>query len=136
MLVGSGGVKALTAGAAKTFGTKIVAKAAAKMTVKSGAAALGAAGTGIALCAWTGPVAVACGAVGGVAAWLLADAVIVNLDEIVNRDEFEAGLHSLVDGHRTKIKQSLDRALASKSHEMDRETKEVVEDFRLRDLQF
>ena len=136
MLVGSGGVKALTAGAAKTFGTKIAAKAAAKMAVKSGAAALGAAGTGIALCAWAGPVAVACGAVGGVAAWLLADAVIVNLDEIVNRDEFEAGLHSLVDGHRTKIKQSLDRALASKSHEMDRETKEVVEDFRLRDLQF
>ena len=135
-LLGSGGVKALTAGVAKTLGSKIAAKAAAKMAVKSGAAALGAAGTGITLCAWTGPVAVACGAIGGIAAWFLADAVIVNLDEIINRDEFEAELRNSVDGHKATVKQLLERGLASKYEEMNRVTKEVIADFRLRDLQF
>ncbi|MCZ0943541.1 MAG: hypothetical protein OXJ53_10825 [Gammaproteobacteria bacterium] len=132
-LVSGGGVTALTAGVAKTLSTKVAAKAAAKVAFK-GSATLGAAGTGAALCAWTGPVAVACGMFGGLAAWLMADAAIVNLDEIINRSEFETELRSLVDGHRTIMKQRLKGALASKSEKMDRVKKEIVADFRLRDL--
>ena len=81
-IVGSGGLKALTASMATKLGTAIAAKATAKGAVKGGAALAGAGG-GAALCAWAGPFAAICGAGGGIVAWLLADGAIVNIAELL-----------------------------------------------------
>ncbi len=132
-LLGSGGLKALTAGVAKKLAAKIAAKAAAKAALKGGVSLAGAE-TGAIVCSWAGPIAVACGAIGAVTAWLLADAAIIHVDEIFNRDEFEAELRGLVDEHKASVKRSLEQELQSDAKDMDRMKEKVVADFRLRDL--
>ena len=74
----------------------------------------------------------ACGANGGVGAWLLADAAIVNLDEFFTRDEFEATLRDLVDQHKAGTKQRILQAFELKGPELD---KALAEDFRLSEIQ-
>ena len=130
IVVGSGGVKALTAGISAKLTAKIAAKAAAKGAVKGGSALAGAGGGG-ALCAWAGPFALGCAAVGGVGAWLLADAAIVNLDEFFNRDEFEATLRELVDRHRADVTLRVEHAFALRGPELQRV---IAEDFSLNEL--
>ena len=130
VVFGSGGLKALTAGIAAKLTAKITAKAAAKGGLKVGGILAGVGGGG-ALCAWGGPLALACGAIGGIGTWLLADAAIVNLDEFFNRDEFEATLRDLVDQHKADMKQRVLQAFALKGPELD---KVIAEDFRLSDL--
>ena len=127
---GSGGLKALTAGIAAKLAAKVTAKAVAKGALKGGAVLAGAGGGG-ALCVWGGPLALACGAIGGIGAWFLADAAIVNLDEFFTRDEFEATLRDLVDQHKTDTKQRVLQTLALKGPELD---KAIAEDFRLSDI--
>lgn len=128
-IVGSGGLKALTAGMATKLGATIAAKAAAKGALK-GSSVLAGAGGGAAICSWGGPLAVACGVGGGIAAWLLADAAIVNLDELINRDEFEAHLRELIDTDKAEKKKHIEEALREKAQQLD----VIAEDYRLRDL--
>ena len=130
VILGSSGVKALTAGLAAKLTAKVTAKAAAKGALKGGSLLAGAGG-GAALCAWGGPLALACGAIGGIGAWVLADAAIVNLDQFFNRDEFEATLRDLVDQHKADIKQRVIQALAFKGQELD---KVITEDFSLSEI--
>lgn len=73
----------------------------------------------------------ACGAIGGIGTWLLADAAIVNLDEFFNRDEFEGTLRDLVDQHKAETKQRILQAYALKGQEFDNS---IAEDFRLSDI--
>jgi hypothetical protein len=119
---GSGALKVATVAMAKKLSVKIAGKAAAK-GVGKGAAAIGGAGTGAALCAPTGPVAVLCGAVGGVVAWFATDALVVNIDEYFNRDEFEQELRALIDADKADKKRQLEAALEQKARK--------VEDFTL-----
>ena len=128
-IVGSGGLKALTAGMATKLGTAIAAKATAKGAVKAGAALAGAGG-GAALCAWAGPFAAICGVGGGIFAWLLADGAIVNIAELFNRDEFEDDLRKLVNEHKAEMKRRFEQALRERFLLLD----EAAEPFRLRDL--
>lgn len=128
-IVGSGGLKALTAGMAAKLGSAIAAKAAAKGAVK-GSAVLAGAGGGAALCAWAGPFAVICGAGGGAVAWLLADGAIVNLAELFYREEFEDNLRALVDEHKAEMKRRIEQELRERFLLLD----EAAEPFRLRDL--
>ena len=132
-IVGSGGLKALTAGMATKLGATIAAKAAAKSTLKGGSLLAGAGG-GAALCSWGGPLAIACGVGGGIAAWLLADAAIVNLDEFFNRSEFEADLRALIDQDKAEKKELVEEALREKAQQLDEDAEEIAEDFRLKDL--
>lgn len=129
-LVGSGGLKALTAGIGAKLAAKVSAKAAAKGALKGGSVLAGVGGGG-ALCAWGGPLALACGAIGGIGAWFLADAAIVNIDEFFTRDEFEATLRDLVDQHKAGTKQRILQAFELKGQELD---KAIAEDFRLREI--
>jgi len=127
--VGSGALQATIAVIAKKVAAKIIAKAAAKGIAKGGGVLAGAGG-GALLCSWTGPGAAVCGVVGGVTAWLITDAVIVNLDEYFNRDEFEAELRQLIDEDLAEKKRLLMVALETKANELDA----TMPDFTLRDL--
>jgi len=88
------------------FAASLLGKLAAKSAVK-GSGVLAGAGTGAALCSPTGPGAVACGAVGGLIAWLVVDKVAIELDEALNRDEFEADIHSAIDAQQAVLKEQL-----------------------------
>ncbi len=79
-------------------------KLAARRSMGTGSAmALGAA-AGSSL----GPAGILVGAgIGGAAAWLASDVLIVKLDEYLNRQEFEAELRAIVDAHKLEIKSAL-----------------------------
>ena len=133
VILGSGGLKALTASMATKLGTAIAAKATAKGAVKSaakGSAALAGAGGGAALCAWAGPFSAICAAGGGISAWLLADGAIVNIAELFNRDEFEDDLSRLVDEHKAEMKVRIEQAMRERFLLLD----EAAEPFHLGDL--
>lgn len=109
--VGGGAVGAALA---KTVGTKAVAKLAAKTAGKTalksaGAGGSASAGAGIGLLC--GPAAWICaplGAIGGAAiGWLAVDKVVVEADELLNRDEFEAEISALLDAERQRVKAEL-----------------------------
>ena len=127
--VGSGALKALTLAIAKKIGAKIAAKAALKGAAK-GTGVLAGAGAGALACSWSGPGAAACGAVGGAAAWLAADHVIIKLDEYFNRDEFEDELRLLISQDRAQRREQIQAALQQKAQQLD---EEVSKAFTLRE---
>lgn len=90
--------------ASKSFlaASGLLTKLAAKSAMKSGGA-LGAAATGMVICSPTGPGALLCGVVAGVAAWVAVDAAIINLDEMLNREAFEADMHHVLKEQREKM---------------------------------
>ena len=92
----------------KTFhlAASLLGKLAAKSAVKGGGVMAGA-GTGAALCSPTGPGALVCGAVGGLIAWLLVDKAAIELDEALNRDEFEADIHAAIDAQQSALEAQL-----------------------------
>jgi len=115
---GRGALKASTAAISKKIAARVAAKAAAKGVAKGGGILVGAGG-GALVCSWSGPGAALCGVVGGVAAWLVTDAVVINLDEYFNRDEFEAELHQMIDEDRAEKKLLLEATLQEKASKMD-----------------
>jgi len=128
-MAGRGALKVSTAVISKKIAARVAAKAAAKGIAKGGGILVGA-GSGALLCSWSGPGAVLCGVVGGVGAWLVTDAVVINLDEYFNRDEFEADLRQLIDEDRKEKKSLLEKALKELSRTMVTTTK----NFTLREL--
>lgn len=124
-VLGAGGIKVVTKTIAKKLAAKITIKAAAK-TAGKGAGAMTGATVGAAACAWTGPGAFVCGVVGGVVAWFATDAVIVNIDEFFNRDEFEAELRALIDADREEKRQLIEGALDRKALALDEAAKNIV----------
>ncbi len=113
---GTAGIGLTTTGAvlAKIMGQKLAVKVAAKTAVKTSVKEVGilsGAGSGAAVCAVGGPLAmVACGLVGGIVAWVTVDKLIVEIDEHYNRKEFEQELRSMVDQQKQEIKQGLIKA--------------------------
>jgi hypothetical protein len=100
-------------GAASALAAKLGLKSAAKAGGTLGATGTGAA-TGAALCAGTvagAPLSPACaligGAVTGVTAWLLVDKAVIEADEYLNREEFEAGLREALAEQRSAVHQEL-----------------------------
>lgn len=128
-IVGSGSLKVISASIAAKLAAKITTKLVASGLVKGGTILTGAGG-GALLCSWSGPGAVLCGVVGGAAAWLFTDAVVVQLDEYFNRDEFESDLHDLLDEDRSRMRSILLASLEKKAAEID----EQMDDFILGDL--
>ena len=83
-------LKKLIGKAAVKLETKIAAKVAAKLGSKLGGkivSSLLGIGEGIAACSPLGPLAFACGAIGGALGWVATDAVITKLDEFLTRDD-------------------------------------------------
>jgi hypothetical protein len=77
--------RAFATRAAARSGAALAARGAAKGAARAGAAA--GAGTGAALCAPTGPGALACALAGGVVSWVATDWALLKIDEYANRDE-------------------------------------------------
>jgi len=121
--VSTGALKIVTAAIAKKIAVKVAAKAATKGIAKGGGILAGAGG-GALLCSWSGPGAALCGAVGGVAAWLLTDAAVVNLDKYFNRDAFEAELRKMVDDDRAAKKRLLEDLITQKNRDIEKYTAE------------
>jgi uncharacterized protein YaaW (UPF0174 family) len=121
-VAGSGTLRIVATAMATKLAATIVAKVAAKGIVKGGGALAGAGG-GALFCSWSGPGAAACAVVGGVGAWLLTDAVIVNIDEYFNRDEFEGELRAILDDDPAAKTQLFEEALKKKALEMDKAAK-------------
>ena len=75
---------------------KVAAKSAAKPLGMGGAAAAGAAAGSLG-----GPPGAAVGgAIGAVVGWFSMDYAIIKVDELVNRDRFEADLHLMIDAEK------------------------------------
>ena len=129
-IVGSGSLKVVSATIAKKLAAKVAAKASAKGLAKGGGVLTGAGG-GALLCSWSGPGAAVCGIVGGAAAWFLTDAVVINIDEYFNREEFEAELRSILDEDRAEKRDLLHATLEDKATAMDTAVEDI---FRIRDL--
>lgn len=99
--------------ASKAIAKKVAAKAAAKGALKVGGIAAGA-GSGAAAGSVLGPVGTVIGGiVGATVAWVATDAVIIEIDEYFNRDEFEAELITMIDTQKTQLKDSITESYAS-----------------------
>ena len=94
------GTRRLGTRLARRFAAKVGTKAAGRLAGGSSSAATGA-GIGSAL----GPVGtVIGGAAGALAGWLATDAIIIELDEALHRDDFARELVILIDGQRDSAK--------------------------------
>lgn len=112
-----GGAKVAAGGLAKGGG-KVLAGGAAKVGVKAGIKA-GAHGSSLAsgvsatvLCAPLGLIAPLCGVTAGVATWFAVDKAVVEIDELINREEFMAQtqteLRKVIDALEQQTLQDLD----------------------------
>lgn len=129
----TGGIKIL----AQVMAKKIVAKAAAKATAKGigkGGTILAGAGGGALFCSWAGPLSAVCAVGGATAAWLLTDAVIINLDEWWTREDFEKELENLIDEHKQKQLHLIQEKIKEKASKYDEAVKEIYDSFKLKDL--
>ena len=100
-------------GAASALAAKLGLKSIAKTGGTLGATGTGAA-TGAALCAGTvigAPLSPACalvgGAASGIAAWLLVDKAVIEVDEHLNREEFEADMREALAEQRATLREEL-----------------------------
>lgn len=122
-LTGSGALKVAASTIAKKISAKILAKSAAKGIAKGGGILAGA-GTGAAVCSWSGLGAIACGIVGGVTAWFLTDAAVVNIDEYYHRDDFESEIKQLVTEQKNRMIAKFERALLGKTNQVKIDSRE------------
>jgi hypothetical protein len=92
---------------------KILSKLAQKLAAKAGsklASVLAGFGSGVAVCAETGPVSLLCGVVGGVIAWVATDYAINKLDEVLSRKEMRLELVKMLNNaERQVLKAVVDR---------------------------
>ena len=110
------GVGAVAAVIAKTVGKKLSAKLATKVAGKTAVKAAGFGGgaaSGATAGLLCGPAAWICSPVAAVAVgtafWLATDKLVVEADEYLNRDTFEAELRVAIDEEKQRIKQGLVR---------------------------
>jgi hypothetical protein len=123
---------------AKATGKKVAGKLAAKAALKAGAKAAGIGG-GAALGAAAGSVVPGLGtALGGIlgaaAVWLATDKAVVEVDEHLNRGEFEADIRALIDEEKTRIKTDLRKGYATYLSNISEQRRERIEGLRPVDL--
>jgi hypothetical protein len=86
-----------------------------KTAVTRGPSAAGAAAVAAA-CASSGPGAVLCGAVTGIGLWIGVDALVLRVDEYLNRDGMRAEIVGALDASRQELIESLTAADAARIH--------------------
>lgn len=100
-------------------GEAVLARAAARQTVRAAASAAGStsgkrgasvllsAGAASALCAPGGPLALACGVVAGAVTWLGVDMALIAVDEALFREKLKAELVSELQAQRSSLREAL-----------------------------
>lgn len=101
-----------TAGAAlsNAFARRAAARSSAALAARGvarGARGATGAGAGAALCAPSGPGALACAMIGGTVAWLATDLALLKADEYLNRDELLADLRAELAAERERLEAAL-----------------------------
>ena len=91
--------------AKKSFQTG--AALATKTLAKKGSSTLLSAGAGTAICAPTGPVAILCGVTAGLITWFTVDKVLVELDEMLNREEMREDIMDVLDEQQALLGEQL-----------------------------
>lgn len=132
-VVGTVSMKAISKAVAKKVAAKVAVKATSKGALKGGSV-LGGMGTGAAICSPTGLVAVACGVIGGAIAWVATDAVVIGLDELLNREEFEQNLREAIDAEKARVRQAMTQQLQVKRVELIRMAPQQAQDLTLSQL--
>lgn len=89
---------------------KMLVKFGIKATAKGGGA-VAAATSGTVACSFMGPWALACGVAAGTAAWFAVDKVVVEVDELLNRERFEEDLKRDLQGSWSEVEAELLAAL-------------------------
>ena len=131
------GIVASKALASKTTAA-VVGKVAAKKTFQSGAAlatktlakkgssTLLSAGVGTAVCAPTGPLAILCGITAGVITWFSVDKALVELDEVLNREEMRADILAVLEEQKAVLGEQLAEKHYARIDHMAREVDAAV----------
>ena len=91
--------------AKKSFQTG--AALATKTLAKKGSSTLLSAGAGAAICAPTGPVAILCGVTAGLITWFTVDKVLIELDEVLNREEMRADIVKVLKEQKALLSEQL-----------------------------
>lgn len=116
---GVSATKVISKGMAQAVVSKIGVKFAAKGVLKA-SLGLGGAGAGAAAGSFLGPLgAAAGGVVGALVFFFSADAVIINIDQYFNQEEFENDLRASVQLIQTDLRNELKGALGTKRKELD-----------------
>ena len=144
LLKGGGALAGGAAAAAtvtKTLGTKMTTKLAAKAAGKTAVKAAGIGGSAASgavaglLC---GPTAWICapiaGVAAGIAAWFATDKVVIEVDEYLNRDEFEQELRATIDNMRRQMKSQLISAYQQLLQALVDDNEMKLQDLTTRDL--
>jgi hypothetical protein len=132
-VAGAVSIKVISKAVAKKIVTKVAAKAAGKGLMKGGTALTGA-GAGALVCAPAGPFAAVCGVGGAVVVWLTVDAVVIQLDEMLNREEFEQNLRDAIDDEKDRVRLVLTQQLRVKQLELIRMAPQQAQDLTLAQL--
>ncbi|MFT4621089.1 MAG: hypothetical protein ACI9KS_002217 [Sulfitobacter sp.] len=112
--IGMQAVKIVSRAVARKLVLSIGRKTAAK-TATRGTGAGGAAGVGAAIGAPLGPIGAAVGGAGGfIVGWLATDYAVIKLDELFNREEFEAEIRAMIGAERAALRTILIAQIESK----------------------
>ena len=111
--------------AKKTFQTG--AALATKTLAKKGSSTLLSAGVGTAVCAPTGPVAILCGVTAGLIAWFSVDKALVELDEVLNREDMRADILAVLDEQKVLLGEQLAEKHYARIELMAREVNAAVQ---------
>ena len=135
------GGAATAAAVTKTLGTKVTTKLAAKAAGKTAVKAAGIGGSAASgavaglLC---GPTAWICapiaGVAAGIAAWFATDKVVIEVDEYLNRDEFEQELRAMIDNMRRQMKSQFISAYQQPLQALVDDNEMKLQDLTTRDL--
>jgi hypothetical protein len=132
------GAKFSTVMIAKVMAKKIATKVLTKAAVKGGAKVIGIGG-GAAAGATVGSVVpgvgtVIGGVIGGIAAWLVVDKVIIEMDEVLNREEFEEELKVLITKQKKNMKMEIKNTYFKSLKFFSNELQENYQRLRLKEI--
>ena len=111
--------------AKKTFQTG--AALATKTLAKKGSSTLLSAGVGTAVCAPTGPLAILCGVTAGLITWFTVDKALVELDEVLNREDMRADILAVLDEQKALLGEQLTEKHYARIDHMARQVDAAVQ---------
>ena len=134
------GMGAGVAGAlvAKTVAKKAATKLAAKIAIKTTAKVAGGGGAtavGATIGSAAGPVgAVIGGVVGGIVGWIAVDKIVVEVDQLINEEEFQQELTDLIDKQKEELKINLSKMYAKSLKQTSQKLQNDFKNTKLKDL--